>query len=428
MRIEIFLEGQWQQCAEIALVESTKLSRYGPITLRYAGRYAPRHMFKTGIEALSVRLPVNMQVYTFQRWPAFLIDLLPQGAAKRRLERGLETSLSEWELLERGALNPVGNLRILPPGTVDPRPHPGFELAQMLARGDEFLAYAEEVGATVAGSTDAQGEAPKFWVVQDNNGRWHPDAGQLAVEALRFALLKFPVPEAGPRATDMLRNEAAYQRVAQRLGLRVTATLPTFEGGALLVPRFDRRSSPGGLTRLGVESLYSAAGVIDSARESLRHHEVLIELSKHLNDFDAELIEYCRRDVLNLATGNRDNHGRNSAILKCVDGSMRLAPLFDFGPAYLDARHLPRVIHWDAEQASEVDWTASLLNLKDRFEDAKLPVPDFKPLAAALREFGTRMEGLPDLMASCGVDKDIIDARRQDIIRVRRSLAKVSAP
>jgi serine/threonine-protein kinase HipA len=428
MRIEIFLEGQWQLCAEIALVDSAKPSRYGAITLRYAGRYAPRHLFKKGIEALSVRLPVNMQVYSFPRWPAFLIDLLPQGAAKRRLERGLETSLSEWELLERGALNPVGNLRIRPPATVDPRPHPGFALAEMLARGDEFLTYAEEVGATVAGSTDAQGEAPKFWVAQDKHGLWHPDAGQLGVEVLRFALLKFPVPEAGSRATDMLRNEAAYQRVAQRLGLRVTEELPTFEGGALLVPRFDRHSSPVGPVRLGAESLYSVAGVIDSARESLRHHEALIELSKHLTDFDTELIEYCRRDVLSLAMGNRDNHGRNTAILKYADGTIRLAPLFDFGPAYLDARNLARVIRWDAEQASEVNWTASLLNLTDRFEDAKLRAPDFNPLAAALRDFGARIEGLPEIMAACGVDEDIIDARRQDITRVRRTLAEVSVP
>jgi len=428
MKIEIFLEGRWQACAEITLVDRSLGSRYGALTLRYAGKYAPQHLFEKGIEALSVRLPVDMQVRTLARWPAFLIDLLPQGAAKRRLERGLETSLSEWELLERGALNPVGNLRIRPPVTVDPRPHPGFELAEILARGDEFISYAEEAGATVAGSTDAQGEAPKFWVAQDKRGRWHPDAGQLGAEMQRFALLKFPAPESGARATDMLRNEAAYQRVAQRLGLRVAAELPTFDGGALLIPRFDRQLGPDGLVRLGVESVYSVTGVIDSSRESLRHHEVLVELSKHLTDFDAELIEYCRRDVLNLALGNRDNHGRNTAVLKYPDGAMRLAPLFDFGPAYLDARSLARVIRWDAERASDVDWSASLLNLTDRFEDAKLRAPDFQPLAIALRNFGAQLEGLPDVMASCGVDQDVIDARREDVIRVRRSLNKVSVP
>jgi len=199
-------------------------------------------------------------------------------------------------------------------------------------------------------------------------------------------------------------------------------------GGALLVPRFDRRLEPNGLVRLGVESLYSVAGVIDSARETLLHHEVLIELSKCLTDFDAEMLEYCRRDVLNLAMGNRDNHGRNTAILKDTDGSMRLAPIFDFGPAYMDARNLVRVIHWDAEQASEVDWTAALLNLATCFDDAKLTTPNLQPLAAALREFARQLEDLPVLMAACGVDSEIIDARRYDVIQICRALAKVSAP
>lgn len=428
MKLEIYIDEAWQACAEIDLVDSNKASRYGRLSFRYVGKYAPQYMFVTDIRAVSVRLPVDMSVRIFPRWPAFLIDLLPQGAAKKRLERGLESGLSEWELLGLGALNPVGNLRIRPPGTKDPLAHPGFDLEDMLVRGDEFITYAEQVGATVAGSTDAQGEAPKFWVVEDASGRWHPDAGQLGLAARRFALLKFPVPDAGPRATDMLRNEAAYQRVAKGLGLRVTADLPKFVGGALLVPRFDRRLEPNGLVRLGVESLYSVAGVIDSARETLLHHEVLIELSKCLTDFDAEMLEYCRRDVLNLAMGNRDNHGRNTAILKDTDGSMRLAPIFDFGPAYMDARNLVRVIHWDAEQASEVDWTAALLNLATRFDDAKLTTPNLQPLAAALREFARQLEDLPVLMAACGVDSEIIDARRYDVIRICRALAKVSAP
>lgn len=88
--------------------------------------------------------------------------------------------LTDRELLERGAVNPAGNLRVRPAVTVIPRAHPGFALEQMIERGDAFVDYAYEVGATVAGATDTQGEAPKFWVAQDANGRWHPDNGQLA--------------------------------------------------------------------------------------------------------------------------------------------------------------------------------------------------------------------------------------------------------
>ncbi len=95
------------------------------------------------------------------------------------------------------------------------------------------------------GATDTQGDAPKFWVVEDRQGRWHADGGNLPFPIRRHALLKFPVPEAGVRAGAILRHAARYQQVAARCGLRVTAALPTelpaATDGALLLPRFDRR-------------------------------------------------------------------------------------------------------------------------------------------------------------------------------------------
>lgn len=75
----------------------------------------------------------------------------------------------------------------------------------MVSRGDEFVEYAHELGATVAGATDTQGEAPKFWVVEDENGRWHPDSGALGFAVRRYMLLKFPVPEAGKSAQEGIR-------------------------------------------------------------------------------------------------------------------------------------------------------------------------------------------------------------------------------
>jgi hypothetical protein len=102
---------------------------------------------------------------------------------------------------------------------------PGFALEEMIERGDAFIDYAYDVGATVAGATDTQGEAPKIWVAQDAEGRWHPDNGQLGAQARRYALLKFPVPEAGARAVDILRHEAVYQKVARVMGC---ASLPSY--------------------------------------------------------------------------------------------------------------------------------------------------------------------------------------------------------
>jgi serine/threonine-protein kinase HipA len=428
MHIDIHIDGAWRDCADIALRDDGQASRYGGVTLRYDAEYALQNLRARDFRALSVRAPVDLAIRTLLPWPSFLIDLLPQGAARKRLERGLESPSSEWRLLERGAANPVGNLRIRPVTVPIHRDHPGFELQDMITRGDAFTDYAHEVGATVAGSTDTQGEAPKFWVVEDEAGRWHPDDGHQAAIARRYALLKFPMPEAGRLAVDILRHEAAYQRVAARVGLRVTRELPEFIGGALLIPRFDRRRTTRGEIRLGVESLYSAAGIVDSAGTPLRHHEALIALHGCLNDFDGELLEYFRRDILNLAMGNRDNHGRNTAILKETDGSLRLAPLYDFGPSFLDARAIVRTVRWDGEQSDQTDWSAVLRNLATRFDDANLVLEGVRHVADGLRAFAQTLERLPGLMRECGVDAAIIEQRRMPIESLTRALEKITPP
>src|ERR1700719_308972 len=231
MNIDIHLEGTWHACAEIALRDATQSSRYGGMTLRYEPGYALKNLLARDFRAVGVRHAMDMAVHPFSTWPSFLIDLLPQGAARKRLERSSPAGITDWELLECGAVNPAGNLRVRPAVALVPRAHRGFALEKMIERGDAFVDYAYEVGATVAGATDTQGEAPKFWVAQDAQGRWHPDNGQPGAPARRYALLKFPVPEAGARAVDILRHEAAYQKIARVLGLRVTAELPEFIGG-----------------------------------------------------------------------------------------------------------------------------------------------------------------------------------------------------
>jgi len=400
----------------------------GSVRLKYEVDYAADCLGAADYRALAVRAPVDFGDRTLPHWPSFLIDLLPQGAARRRLERTAPAGLSEWDLLERGAINPVGNLRVRPDEEQPQETHPGFTLEDMAARGDAFVDHAHQLGATVAGATDTQGEAPKFWVVQDGNGRWHPDSGSLGFPVQRYALLKFPVPEAGPRAEIILRHEAAYQQVAQRLGLRVTQALPQFVSGALLIPRFDRRYVEGREVRSGVESLYSVAGVIDSAVTPLRHHEALIALARCLTDFDGEMVEYMRRDLLNIALGNRDNHGRNTAVLKETNGTLFLAPLYDFGPAFLDARNIVRVMRWDGERPGTVDWNVVLENLATRFEEADVQMGAWRRLVGQMRAFGSKLETLPQVMRDCGVEEPVIEQRREDMARLREELLAIRVP
>jgi len=432
MDIEIHLNGRWVRCAELTLASLQATSRHAGVTLQYDDGYAAEHLYQVDYGALSVNHPVDLQWRAMGQWPAFLIDLLPQGAARKRLERNQQ--LTDWELLERGAHNPVGNLRIRNADREIVTRHSGFTLDEMLERGDAFIDHAHAVGATVAGATDTQGEAPKFWVVQDNENYWHPDDGEFHGVAKRYALLKFPVPESGSRALEMLRTEAAYQRIAHAIGLRVTSKLPEFVGNtALLIPRFDRRVKNEDEVRLGVESLYSVAKVLDS-NSHLQHHTVLIELSKHLSDFPAEMAEYIRRDILNIVLGNRDNHGRNTAVLKDTDGSMRLAPIYDLGPAFLDARNIVRRIRWDGEElGGQIDWMRVFANLRTHFEEAReanpappVLMPHLDITAHVIKDFAPTMRALPDIMRKSGVEHSIVNARTEACQQMAASLEAIA--
>jgi serine/threonine-protein kinase HipA len=425
MDFEVHLSGAWHRCATVELLDEAQNSRNGPVRLQYEADYAVENLGARDHRALTVRAPVDLRTRDLPHWPSFLIDLLPQGAARKRIERVNNGPRSDWALLGLGAVNPVGNLRVRPAEARAHRTHNGFELRDMVSRGDEFVEYAHELGATVAGATDTQGEAPKFWVVEDENGRWHPDSGALGFAVRRYMLLKFPVPEAGKSAQEILQHEALYQRVGQILGIRVTRQLPEFVDGALLIPRFDRLFLDGAEVRLGVESLYSITGVLDSAATSVRHHEVLIALATCLTNFESELWEYVQRDLLNLALGNRDNHGRNMAALKKVDGTLELAPIYDFGPSFLDARAIARVIRWDGEEAGRRDWTHIVRNLQTRLEESGIVLSNCPGLLKSMRGFADKLDWLPGLMRDCGVAGHIIEHRRLEIERLAQDLRAI---
>ncbi len=135
-----------------------------------------------------------------------------------------------------------------------------------------------------------------------------------------------------------------------------------------------------------------------------------------------------RRDLLNIALGNRDNHGRNTAVLKETDGTIFLAPLYDFGPAFLDARNIVRVMRWDGERPDGIDWNLVLENLATRFEEAGVEVGAWPELIDRMRAFGEELEGLPELMRECGVDDLVIGRRTGDIARLKQELHAIRVP
>ncbi|MFK7958366.1 MAG: type II toxin-antitoxin system HipA family toxin [Lysobacterales bacterium] len=417
--IEIFLGGSWVPAATLKPVDVGR-GYQSASQFEYLLEYATEYAGAATAAAMgtSCRYPVDFDLHRETNWPPFMLDILPSGFGRRLWLEQLELAdgpSADWQLLLRGAAFPPGNLRIaeaaaakdldclVPTASGDSvamRDHPGFTRDEVVARGETFIEYAYQLGIYAAGGSDVQGVAPKLLLAEDWGGAWHAE-GRLPDHAVKqHWLMKRP---RGNSDADLqvLRNEAAYMRVAAELGLRVHANLD-WDSNNLFVPRFDRTVRDKQIVRHGMESLCSLAGVAEFGTR-ISHDTLSDALLRYSTHPQQDLLEYIKRDVTNVVLGNKDNHARNTAVLRYEDGTVMLAPLFDFAPMYLDPEGIARVCRWegDAEHAGNPEWAAVV----KRFPKYQLE------FATQLRTFGDTLQRLPEVMHTCGVDDDIIDHR-----------------
>ena len=421
--LEIYRADRWHPAARLTPADQGA-GTSGACRLEYLHEYAlafsgPESAQATG---LSCRFPTDFQLHDLATWPPFVLDILPSGYGRRQWLDQLDLAdgpAADWPLLMHGTAFPPGNLRVAEavaakdPDTLVPtaggpavamKDHPGFQRADILTRGEAFVEYAFQHGIYAAGASDVQGVAPKLLLTTDRDGRWHAE-GRLADDAVQAHwLVKRP---RGDRAADrkVLKNEAAYMHVANGLGLRVHSDL-IWEDDHLFVPRFDREVRDGDVVRYGMESLYSAAGIAEFGKPVA--HEVFCDvILEYCDDAETDLIEYIKRDVVNVVLGNKDNHGRNTALLRDDDGRTALSPLFDFAPMYLDPEGIARVCRWsaDRERAGNPVWSRVIEYFPERTD----------VLRVELRRFGEQLVTLADLMHQCDVDDDIVEQRLPSI-------------
>ena len=403
--IQIFLDNQWKTAA-VFEPDDRALERgiAGGGRLQYDIDYAVAYIGNRAAELIP-GLTVGFELYRFAQWPPFLVDLLPSGAGRRAWLRRMETANDgpqmDWYLLTNGAGAPPGNLRIAEAVLTPPPDHFkfGFPRSDILEQRERFLDYAEERGAHVAGASSVQGEAPKYLLAEDHAGMFHAEGALPDEKIKKFWLVKFPRgSRTDDRTRQILRNEACYLEVARKFGIHTGEPL-VYEKDVLFVPRFDRKVLDGRVERWGMHSLFAIAD-IPGFGEAVRHETYCIALAKVVADPVRELREYVRRDVLNLALRNTDNHGRNTAVLK-TNGQIRLSPLFDFAPMFLDPEGIGRVSRWQDERpGSQPEWAIICEKLKNFMVPGETRI--------WLADIGQEVKRLPGTMQDCNVDDDII--------------------
>ena len=438
--IQLFCDGSWR---DVACVRFYGKEREGWRAKTYTGYdipWAVNHFGARDAHALSCQFEVSLDALEPNQWPAFLIDLLPQGFGREELLHRIRLSPTaaeeaDWRLLLAGAGNPIGNLRVkeaakwLKDNDGISR---GFTDGEVAQCGEDFAEYLASDGLFVAGSSGVQDECLKVLLTRADDGLLYLDHTLADERAREHFIVKFGHGTNVELAT-MLRHEAPYMALAERLGLRVHAPLVMKER-ALFVRRFDRQVGAHGITRFAQESIATLTGIPGFGAVP-SHDQVCRELIACCTNPQLEVLEYIKRDVANIALGNTDNHARNTALQRDFSEGVRLTPLYDFMPTYLHPDGIARRIRWEDNDEGAPDWGKVLdrvCELALEFAPAGGRSRSSKPepalqregLVQGLRAMATPLREIAE--GAPGVDQAVSDYLRLGILQQADRLEKLT--
>lgn len=222
--------------------------------------------------------------------------------------------------------------------------------------------------------------------------------------------------------------------IARHLGLRVHASL-VLRRRALFIPRFDRVAQDGAVTRLAQESIATLTGL--PGFEAVPSHDQVCEaLIRRCTDPQAEVLEYIKRDVTNLALLNKDNHARNTAVRRDFAGRIALTPLYDFAPMYLHPDGIARRIRWEGNDDGQPNWPRVLdrmceleaqvrNSMKGRKKNGP-PLLDRAALVAGLQGMEPALRQVAEQGEAMGIEPGVLNHLRPHILARAQELAAVA--
>lgn len=186
-----------------------------------------------------------------------------------------------------------------------------IEAAQFIESG---LPLPRDLEAFYDQASSLGGARPKASLLDNDGAPW---------------IAKFPSRD---DTFDEVRVEAACLDMAEAAGIDTPEHQVIVEGGVpvLVVKRFDRILQDGVLHRLGNLSAETALGVDGHSYVTGKSYGDLGDATHALGSPAGP--EVFRRMIFNVLIGNTDDHLRNHAFLRWMDGQWRLSPVYDLVP------------------------------------------------------------------------------------------------
>ncbi|WLG46388.1 type II toxin-antitoxin system HipA family toxin [Pseudomonas sp. FP1740] len=413
--LQIHSDGRWRDALVVSF-DSPRESLRSRCIINYQPEYLVDQYIQLGTvkaPAVSANLPLEWDIRR-EPAPAFLHDVIPAGAGRRHLlsRMAVPPGMSiDLFLLQQFAAAPIGHLRVKgATGMLHPaeKVTGGFTREEVIQEGISFLDQARESGMAISGALGAGGEAPKVLLVEDASGQLYPEGALDDADVRRHWFVKFPRNTATQLDRTILHSEYCFYRALGKLGIdTIAADGLTHEAAkipSIWMQRFDRKVCLGGVERIAVESMYSLCGVSNRGG-CLNHFDVVDRLAEtwiaagQESEIPDMLSEYLRRDLINQALGNTDNHGGNLSILRGKE-RVSFAPIYDVAPMVMDIEGVMRITRWptNIERLGSVDWRAVCA----RFAHWADPEWLFDRLQADAR----LLRALPDLLQDLGLPQE----------------------
>ena len=406
LEFQLYKEGKWQDAGCLKFNDN-----YDIVDVIYHQPFVQKYF---GEDGLSVRHPViNFEQQDSSEIAAIVNDWMPRGKNLSYWEsklniKNLNYKEKRFVLLKEVIADPIGNVRIK--SAVKTPVEKYFDIKMVNERNPDFLECASQYGVALGGATGVSGESPKFLLTRVDDKIYF---GEKNVG--KKYLVKYP-----RNNTDIDRNilkaEYYYYQELAYLGFDTIDTQNMiFENNALWLPRFDRGDNG---ECYHVESLYSVLG---RAGGELEHKAVIDELFELFKtqefiqtpDYKSFVIEWIKRDFINIAFGNSDNHGRNISFM-VKDGQVNLAHIYDFAPMRADPDLIVRTIRWN--KAFEYGTDYDFVGIAYQFNFANEILSELTKLAQNLKGLKQRLteRGCPNEILSCpALGLDYLDEKME---------------
>jgi len=349
---------------------------------------------------LSASLPVRREPYRGPELMPFFEGLLPEELVRQRLAARLRIDAGDvFGFLREIGRECAGAFSIIPEG-VDPVAAENEGVAWLsqndLAEAIRDLAArplgvepGQDIRISLAGAQD------KLVVVLADGRVGLPRGTTPSTHILKPASQVAIGRRGRPAFPSLVSNEAFCMKLAELSGLAVPPVdlMMIDEEPALVVARYDRKTSDGRTSRLHQEDFCQALGVPtyrkyekDGGPGLEEYFDLIRGHSGSVIDDEPQLVD---RIAFNYVVGNADAHAKNFALLYPELGVARLAPAYDILSTYVyghlthdmatsingiyDSRGI-QPIHWQKElvrlELRERLYAARLSGLADRVHEA----------------------------------------------------------